>query len=391
MGLGAAGVIAVVAVPAVAVAVVIPVPVVVPAAVVIPVVAVVVVPLGGRVLAQHLGLHLVLADRDVTAVAGGLDARLRLVGRQHQVGGAAADGRVVGVEQGQRALGLGGQRVDQAVLDLRGEAGALVVGLGQVTEVVGLVAGVGAGQVQLGLDAGDVVGQLDQVGPAGQVARLVGQRGEVGGDRGDARLGLAAPGLQLIHPKFMVAHAGQARALLHLDALDAGRRQVDQGDGQRVGLDHRRLRIDGFRAGQQIDVAGVEALHGHGLRLGGAGGQVDQEVARLDQRVGLLAPQHHGHALLGDQRQVLEQVERLLLLGHIDLAVVVEAQAGHGDLGGAGRRHQAAGEVQRLRDGVLGKVLQAGGRVALDVVEVRALQLLAVAEDDLLFHRFRLS
>ena len=74
VGFGAAGVVAVVGGPAVVVAVVVPVPAVVPAAVIVPVVAVVVVPHRCGVLAHDLGLHLVLAYRNIAAVARGLDA-----------------------------------------------------------------------------------------------------------------------------------------------------------------------------------------------------------------------------------------------------------------------------------------------------------------------------
>ena len=173
---------------------------------------------------------------------------------------------------------------------------------------------------------------------------------------------------------------------MHFHAVDSGGRQVHQCNGQGVGLNHGRLRVHRLGAGQQVDVAEVELLHGHCLGLCCAGCQVGEKVARLYQRFSLLPPQHHGHALARHQGQVLKQVQQLGLLGHVHLAVVVEAQRGHFHFGGALGRHQAARVVQAFGHGVLAQVLQAGCGVCLAVVEVGALQLLAVAEDDLLFH-----
>ena len=276
------------------------------------------------VLAQHLALHLILAQADVAAIAAGLYAGLAGVGGQHQIGGGARDRRFIGIEQRQVGDGAGRGREQQAIEHGCRVARAGNIGFARIAEVIGLIATVGARQVGFGLEPRDIVGQLDDGLTLDHAVGALAQRGQIGGDRADTWLRLGAPGLLLMQAQRMLEKLGQARAVLHLDALDAGGHQINQRNRQRGGLYRRRLRVYALGARLQVDIGPAHARHRHGLGLGRAAGQVDEEIARLDLGIGFLAPNHDGHAALCHQRQVLEQVQRFELLADIDLAVIEE-------------------------------------------------------------------
>ncbi|OYX97370.1 MAG: hypothetical protein B7Y80_20015 [Hyphomicrobium sp. 32-62-53] len=185
----------------------------------------------------------------------------------------------------------------------------------------------------------------------------VGERRQVGAQGIDLAADLATPRLQ---GRDAIGDKPQVRALSRhpgLDRQNAGRVEVDVGNDRHVGVGRRVGRVWALGAGDDRQLCAAMVLHRDALRLGCAQLGIDQKIARLHVGINGLAKGHNRDALLGHERQGVEQVEDNVLIAGEHLATSIKPPSGEGDLSGGClggcKTHIALAAINRILDDMI--------------------------------------